>query len=432
MQNNGIVKQIKNAARIIGSTLGPNGSLVAITTENPNTHKSETILTKDGYKVSQSLSDNSPGANFVRQVCKRQVKEVGDGTTSVAVLLSHLVDYSLKDLLALQKLEKPLKSYLDRVAVKKIDRQSLYNMAMVSSNGDAQISSVVADVVGRNGKDGHYIVEERDQDGITSEQIKGYVLDSGYTNQAFVNTKTGVEMVNPVVLVKEYISLSDLSGYANQAIQENRPFLCIGQCDEQALSSLVANHLNGVGQFCNVTFTAIGNKRADLVADLTMLAPHIKKAHITRKMATFEYDETDDIKQLCKAIANDSKSLSGAEKAWCKERLARLESKIAKIYVGAETTAQMVEIKDRLEDAILAVMQGFDGYVPGAGQALADFADTIQIYPAKCKKIWNVIRDAVKVRDVPESVIEPANLVYQVYKTAVEQAILIKRTCYAI
>lgn len=432
MQNNGIVKQIKNAARIIGSTLGPNGSLVAITTENPNTHKSETILTKDGYKVSQSLSDNSPGANFVRQVCKRQVREVGDGTTSVAVLLSHLVDYSLKDLASLKQLEKPLKSYLDRVAVKKIDRQSLYNMAMVSSNGDEQISSVVADVVGRNGKDGHYIVEERDQDGITSEQIKGYVLDSGYTNQAFVNTKTGVEMVNPVVLVKEYISLSDLSGYANQAVQENRPFLCIGQCDEQALSSLVANHLNGVGQFCNVTFTAIGNKRADLVADLTMLAPHIKKAHITRKMATFEYEETSEIKQLCKAIANDSKSLSGAEKAWCKERLARLESKIAKIYVGAETTAQMVEIKDRLEDAILAVMQGFDGYVPGAGQALADFADTIQIYPAKCKKVWYVIRDAVKVRDVPESVIEPANLVYQVYKTAVEQAILIKRTCYAI
>lgn len=432
MQNAQVIKQIKNAVKVIGSTLGPNGKLVAITTENPNTHKSETVLTKDGFKVSQSLTDNSPGANFVRQVCKRQVREVGDGTTSVAVLLSHLVDYSLKDLACLKELEKPLKEYLERIAVKKIDRTSLYNLAMVSSNGDTEISSVVADVVGKNGKDGHYIVEERDQDGITFEQIKGYVLDSGYTNQAFVNTKTGVEMVNPVVLVMDYMSLKDIAPLASQAMKEQRPFLCIGQCDEQALASLVANHMNGVGQFCNVTFSAVGNKRNDLVADLTVLAPHIKKVHITRHMATFEYNETAETKQLCKTIENDCKELGGTEKAWFKERLARLQSKIAKIYVGAETTAQMVETKDRLEDAILAVMQGYDGYVPGGGQALAEFGEIMQYYPAKRKAVWNVIRDAVGVKEIPENVIEPANLVYQVYKTAVEQAILIKRTCYAI
>lgn len=91
-----IAKQIKKTAEIIGSTLGPNGHLVAITTEN------ETILTKDGYKVSQNIKDNSEGANFVRQVCKQQVRKVGDGTTSVAVLLAHLMDYKLKDLYKLR------------------------------------------------------------------------------------------------------------------------------------------------------------------------------------------------------------------------------------------------------------------------------------------------------------------------------------------
>lgn len=432
MQNKQIIKQIKDAVKIIGSTLGPNGKLVAITNENPNTHISETILTKDGYKVSQNIKDTSAGANFVRQVCKRQVREVGDGTTSVAVLLSHLIDYSLNDLWVLQKLEQPLKEYLESVAIKKIDKESLFNLAMVSSNGDVKISDTVATVVGKNGKDGHYIVEEREQDGITSEQIKGYVLDSGYSNQAFVNTKTGVEMVNPVVFIKDYMSLSDIAPVASQAMQENRPFLCIGQCDEQALASLVDNHIKGVGQFCNIALSAVGNKRADLVADLTVLAPHINKVHITRRMATFEYNESTETKQLVKAIENESKTLAGSEKAWCKERLARLESKIAKIYVGAETTAQMVELKDRLEDAILAVMQGFDGYVPGAGKALSDFGKTIKMYPKHKARIFDVIRNAVGIKHVPDNVIEPANLVYQVYKTAVEQAILIKRTCHAI
>ena len=420
-----INKQIKRAVRVIGSTLGPNGHLVAVTTTNPTTQKSETILTKDGFKVSQSLPDNSAGANFVRQVCKRQVREVGDGTTSVAVLLAHLIDYSLKDLCQLQSYEADLKKFLESKAVKKIDSTALYNLAMVASNGDKRVAECIATVVGKNGKDGHYIVEERDQDGITSEQIKGYVLNAGYTNQAFVNSKSGVEMVNPVIFVKEYMTLSDIAPVASEAMKANRPFLCIGQCDEQALASLVANHINGAGQFCNICPVEIGAKRSDLTADLTIIADRVTKVHVTRHMATFEYNRDKEVDNLIRAIATEAKTLSGTEKAWCKERQARLESKIAKIYVGAETTAQMVELKDRLEDAILAVMQAYDGYVPGAGQMLKEFAPTKH-------KVWHVLNRAVGIKDVPSNVIEPVNLVYQTFKTAVEQAILIKRTEYAI
>lgn len=420
-----INKQIKNAVRVIGSTLGPNGRLVAITTTNPNTQKTETILTKDGYKVSQSLTENTPGVNFVRQVCKRQVREIGDGTTSVAILLAHLIDYKLKDLLLLQSYEADLKRFLNKRATKKIDSLALYDLAMVSSNGDNRVAECIATVVGKNGKDGHYIVEERDQDGITSEQIKGYVLNAGYTNQAFVNSKSGVEMNNPVVFVKEYMTLSDIAPVASEAMKANRPFLCVGQCDEQALASLVANHINGVGQFCNICPTEIGAKRSDLTADLSIIAPRVTRVHITRHMATFEYTRDAEVDNLIRAIAAESKTLTGAEKAWCKERQARLESKIAKIYVGAETTAQMVELKDRLEDSILAVMQAYDGYVPGAGQMLKEFAPTKH-------KVWHVLNRAVGIKDVPSHVIEPVNLVYQTFKTAVEQAILIKRTKYAI
>jgi hypothetical protein len=169
----------------------------------------------------------------------------------------------------------------------------------------------------------------------------------------------------------------------------------------------------------------VGAKRADIIADLTVLAAHITKAHIARRMATFEYTPSSETKALASAIKNEIDVLSGGEKAWARDRLARLESKIAKIYVGAETTAQMVELKDRLEDTILAVMQAYDGYVPGAGQMLAAFRPTHH-------KVWRVIRKAVGVKNVPETVIEPATLVYQTFKTAVEQAILVKRTKYDI
>ena len=413
-----IAAQIKSAAEIIGSTLGPKGRLCAITKDG------ETILTKDGYKVSQNLSDKTPGANFVRQVCRQQVRKIGDGTTSVAVLLAHLIDYPLKDLYELRAQIPELKSYLEANANKKIDREALRKIAMVASNGDESISDAVADVVSRNGRDGHYIVEEHDADGITTEQIKGYVMDAGYSNQAFANTKTGAELKQPIIFVKDFITLSDIAEPATAAMNAGRPFLVIGQCDEQALASLVANHLKGVGQFCNINPSQIGNKRRDVLADLTKLSQHITVAHVRRRSATFEYKNDSEIKKWIDTIAGQSAE-TPAEKAWRRERIAKLESKIAKIYVGAETTAQMIETKDRLEDTLLAVIQSYDGFIKGGGTALENFAPTKH-------KVWRVIHKKIGIKNIPDDVIEPINLIYQTFKTAVEQAILVKRTDYAI
>ena len=348
-------------------------------------------------------------------------------TTSVAVLLAHLMDYKLKDLYKLRSYIPDLKDYLGKIATKKITKESLYNVAMVSSNADESISQAVSSVVYKNGRDGHYIVEEKDIDGIETEQITGYVLDAGYTHQAFVNTKSGCEMKDPVILVKEYVTLADMAEQANQAMNANRPFLIIGQCDEQVLASLVANHLKGVGQFCNIRPSQIGAKLKDIMADLTALSGHIKVAHIRKRSATFEYDDDGSIKQWVDGIKGQE-AQTQPEKEWQKERIARLESRIAKVYVGAETTAKMIEVKDRLEDTLLAVIQAYDGYVVGGGQALKMFG-----YGVKSRyKVWGVINKKVGVKDIPDTVVEPANLVYNTFKTAVEQAILVKRTHYAI
>ena len=418
MKKTNIAKQIKDAVKIIGSTLAPHGSLVAITKNG------ETILTKDGYKVSQNLTLDTPGANLVRQVCKQQVQKVGDGTTSVAILLAHLIDYKLSDLYQLQKQIPSLKDYLGKISIKKIDKNSLYKLSMVSSNSDAAISRVVTETVSANGKDGHYIVEEKDMDGITWEQIKGYILDSGYSNQAFVNTKTGAELSNPIVFIKDFITLADIAKPATDAAASNRPFLVIGQCDEQSLASLVANHLSGLGQFCNINPSNIGNKRRDVMADLSKLAPAITKAHIGKRSTTFEYANDTAIRDWIESISGQEAE-TAPEKAWKKERVAKLQSKIAKIYVGAETAAKMIEIKDRLEDTILSVINAYNGYTTGGGIALKNFAPTRH-------KVWGLINKRVGIKNIPDDVIEPSNLIYETFKTAVEQAIIIKRTGYAI
>ena len=73
----------------------------------------------------------------------------------------------------------------------------------------------------------------------------------------------------------------------------------------------------------------------------------------------------------------------------------------------------------------MAVIQSYDGFIKGGGTALENFAPTKH-------KVWRVIHKKIGIKNIPDDVIEPINLIYQTFKTAVEQAILVKRTDYAI
>ena len=90
-----IIIGIENAAKIITSTYGGQGGVVMYQpVHGPAT------FTKDGFEVSKNIqfSDilEDVGAKFVQKACDQIAFKVGDGTTTMAELLSSFATEILK------------------------------------------------------------------------------------------------------------------------------------------------------------------------------------------------------------------------------------------------------------------------------------------------------------------------------------------------
>jgi chaperonin GroEL len=102
------------------------------------------------------------------------------------------------------------------------------------------------------------------------------------------------------------------------------------------------------------------------------------KVVIGRNFATFIGDGNEEIKtltnekvdQLRKILAND-KSLDELRRSNIKKRLAKLAGGIAIVKVGGSTEIEILEKKDRVEDALNATIAAVqEGILPGGGVAL--------------------------------------------------------------
>jgi len=101
-----------------------------------------------------------------------------------------------------------------------------------------------------------------------------------------------------------------------------------------------------------------------------------KKVTVTNSLTTIVEGAQDEA-----LIAERVKSINGLikdakteyERKRLEERLARLVSGVGIIKVGATTEAEMIELKHRIEDAVLACRSALrDGVVAGAGTLLVD------------------------------------------------------------
>jgi T-complex protein 1 subunit beta len=80
-------------ADLVKTTLGPKGMdkiLQSIGGGDPNARKNITV-TNDGATILQSIYVDNPSAKILIDISRTQDEEVGDGTTTVAVLAGELL-----------------------------------------------------------------------------------------------------------------------------------------------------------------------------------------------------------------------------------------------------------------------------------------------------------------------------------------------------
>src|SRR5438067_2301145 len=404
-------------ARAVRVTLGPKGRNVIL----QKSFGSPTV-TKDGVTVAKEieLEDKyeNMGARMVREVASKTSDVAGDGTTTATVLAEAIFNEGLRavvsganPMLMKRGIEKAVEDIVERLQEMKIEvktKKDMENVASVASNNDREIGRIIAEAMGKVGKDGVITVEEGKTLETSHEFVEGMQFDRGYLSPYFVTDlqKMECELEDPFILIyeKKVSNNKDLVPVLERVLNTGKPIMIISEeVEGEALATLVINKLRGTFKCAAVKAPGYGDRRKAMLEDIAILTGgkaifedlgiQLENVQLTdlgrAKKVKIDKDNTTIIEGFGKKQAIQGrvqliqreldKSSSDYDKEKLSERIAKLSGGVAKINVGAATESEMKERKARVEDAMHATRAANqEGILPGGGVALLRAAEGLK------------------------------------------------------
>jgi chaperonin GroEL len=405
------IDKIANAVKL---TLGAKGRNVAITKYGAIPHN-----TKDGVTVVKSIMLKDPaenmGALMVKDVAQKTVEVAGDGTTTATVLFQSIVG-KIDEALEAEDAPLEIKDGIEtavRDVVGELKSRSvnitdenfsvINDIAAISANNDSVIGSLIYDAYEKVGIDGIVTAENSNSNENSLLTVDGLLIDRGYINVGFVTNKSkmSAEMDNPVVVIvnKTIVYTQDILKLVQDAVKVNKPLLIIAEdVIGEAMSFLLMNLKQGgiPKGVCVIKAPSFGEERNLFLDDIATVTGatiisddagillkdaslvHFGKAEkitvdkhrtiIAKGGGDFEAINLR-ISELKDMISSDG--ITDFERDFAKRRLAKIKNGIAVIKIGGFTETEVVEKRDRVDDALCAVRSAIDeGFVAGGGATL--------------------------------------------------------------
>ena len=214
------VNVLANAVKV---TLGPKGRNVVL-----DKSFGAPTVTKDGVSVAKEieLEDKfeNMGAQMVKEVASQTSDIAGDGTTTATVLAQAILREGLKSVAAGMN-PMDLKRGIDKATVavvaqlKKLskpckDDKAIAQVGTISANSDSEIGEIIAEAMGKVGKEGVITVEEGSGLANELDVVEGMQFDRGYLSPYFINNQNSqsAELENPLILLfdKKISNIRDL------------------------------------------------------------------------------------------------------------------------------------------------------------------------------------------------------------------------------
>ena len=404
---------IKKIAGAVKSTLGARGRTVLIESEN---HVGGITVTKDGVTVAKSINLYDPTENLavimMRQAADKTATVAGDGTTTSIVLAEAIIDaadkyvnpeHNVTEVIRkINGITKNVVSNLEKRS-KKVSGRRLYDVASISANNDTEIGKMIGDAF----SEVSLVTVENSMNSETRvEIINGMRIERGYTSPYFVNDQKKQECVldNPYVLIcdHEINNISNLEKILAPIVSQGKSLLIIGNIGPNALQTLNVNVYQGKIKACNIMPPSFGYRQKDLLKDLAVAlggtyfsedtgddlsivnlidlgraSKIIVKKDMTVFMHHAEFKEDID-NHLAELNAMINQTDDQVDREFLRERIANISGGIGVIYVGAQSDIEQKEKRDRIDDAVYAVMAALEeGILPGGGIALAECASLI-------------------------------------------------------
>lgn len=371
-------------------------------------------LTRDGVTVARETYFNDRGVNMGTQALYEAAevtnRVAGDGTSATVILGYHLLRRGVQAIAAGQH-EMDVKATLmaDRdVLLKELNKMSkmpvkkqLQEVATVSS-GDPALGQLIAEAIQRVGADGGIITEKAYTTGVEREYIDGYYLQTGFTALQMGRK----ELADPWVIVtsKNLNSGADAIDILTKTAEATgaKPgipmrVLFVGNIEGDAYNTIVDNINRGVIDAIIIkTPPQFGEMGKQLLEDIAAYAgcepisestkldvfgdKYIGTLHKVRASKTestlFASDLTEIAEQRIDYLKSQiAEELIDSIRDRLKDRLTKLEGKVAIFKIGGATDTTKEETEFRIEDAINATRAAFtDGVVPGGGVTLLELA----------------------------------------------------------
>lgn len=374
----------------IECTYGPNASNVCI--KSPYSVK----VTKDGKTVAEAVRSKDPfvqaGIDLIREVSQKTADEVGDGSSTVAILTRAIVEANkeneapIKCARALRSWCKDAIDYI-RPHIKEIsDFETIKKVASLSANNDEHIGELIAKAYDTVGKHGIVSFEKSNEVNDRIEYSKGFKIDRGFFSPYLINTKEGIaELTN----VQVYISDTKMEETRRvqeiwqEAIRNGKSLLLMAPDFDSSITMLFYKNMFREGStmkagmvispnFGHMRETAIQDIKAILGESMTC-----EKVIMDKDSTTFVgYNPSDSIQERVNDVQDILKTnLSEVEKLFHQKRLANLTGGFATIYVGGYSETEIQTRCDLYEDAIAATKCALEGGIlPGGGMALKQVA----------------------------------------------------------
>lgn len=427
-------------ANIVTSTLGPFGRTVVIQGPNGDPHP-----TKDGVTVAKHVELVDPveniGAQMVKQAALQTAKKAGDGTTTTICLAQTLVVNGFERFTPQTNLVevkrgmdeacKWVTSKLSDVATEVTSEDQIYNIAMLSANGDKEIGTLINEAVKHVGPQGIITVEESKSSTTELELIDGIQFNRGYKSPYFVTNNDNMSAVMNdayILIVKDKLSsVKELVPILDFCSKGSKSLLIIADDIEgEALAVLVANKIRGILKVTAVKAPDFGDRRLHILEDIAILTGgqvvskekgmKLDKYDISwlgkARTATVTSEDTtiiggegniDLIDERISDIQNQIKtSTSSFEKEKLNERLGSLTGGVAVLAIGSPTEIELKEKKDRVDDALHATKAAIaEGYIPGGGVTLLCISQLllqhIESLPQNDAKMgWELVKKAIE------------------------------------
>jgi chaperonin GroEL len=472
-----VVSTLNHMSLMVGATLGPGGRPVLI--ERPEMNM-KPIVTKDGVTVIKSLGYHDSLKQLVlesaRDASIRTASEAGDGTTTSTILAAAIAENTRKYLQSsegskqspqkivreMQKILPDILNKIDSYAMKvnhDCYSEFIYNVALLSANGDEDLAKSVAEAFDIVGEDGNLtIIEASGVSEYKIDKINGYAIETGYEEscknmaQAFINDRSGTQVVldRPVAILFDGVindlnqvfdPLQKIGLFFEETKRHDRGVLLVAHgFSDAVIADLNYNWnsphtsakvypvltpknaiANGQTQFLydlqayagTSVFNPLDRPLSELNPEVLVSLNKIKKFEANRFRSTIIAEEDfDAIKERVEALKTIVPE-SEYEANDLKVRIGKLTSGIARLTIYAPSAGESREKRDRAEDAWMAVRGAVKyGALPGGGWTLVQVArylsDLSNSEPTQGPKKMAI--DILK-----DSVIRPVRQLYENY-----------------